>query len=103
MKGVQEMTGRDKRGRFAPGNQISAGNSGNRSPKWGNTNAVKHGLFRIKLNLYKVDPDGWLHLIMIRGESINIRIHPDKFTKDGEGIRLHNDVVDGLEKLGYYV
>lgn len=35
---------RDSRGRFLPGNQVAKWNRGNRKPKYGNTNALKHGL-----------------------------------------------------------
>lgn len=35
---------RDSRGRFLPGNQVAKGNKGNRNPKNGNKNALKHGL-----------------------------------------------------------
>lgn len=35
---------RDGLGRFLPGNQIARGNKGNRKPKYGNKNALKHGL-----------------------------------------------------------
>lgn len=35
---------RDSRGRFLPGNQVAKGNRGNRNPKNGNKNALKHGL-----------------------------------------------------------
>ena len=37
---------RDSRGRFLPGNQVAKGNKGNRKPKFGNSNALKHGLHR---------------------------------------------------------
>ena len=37
---------RDSRGRFLPGNQVAKGNRGNRKPKYGNSNALKHGLRR---------------------------------------------------------
>lgn len=37
---------RDKQGRFLAGNQVAIGNKGNRRPKFGNKNAVKHGLRR---------------------------------------------------------
>ena len=37
---------RDSRGRFLPGNQVAKGNKGNRKPKYGNSNALKHGLRR---------------------------------------------------------
>ena len=36
---------RDVRGRFLPGNQVARGNRGNRQPKYGNNNAMKHGLY----------------------------------------------------------
>ena len=37
---------RDSQGRFLPGNQVAKGNKGNRKPKYGNSNALKHGLRR---------------------------------------------------------
>lgn len=37
---------RDSRGRFLPGNQVAKGNRGNRKPKYGNSNALNHGLRR---------------------------------------------------------
>ena len=37
---------RDSRGRFLPGNQVAKGNKGNRKPKYGNSNALNHGLRR---------------------------------------------------------
>ncbi|HEM6577781.1 hypothetical protein [Streptococcus orisratti] len=36
---------RDRFGRFLPGNQAAVGNRGNRKPKYGNNNAMKHGLY----------------------------------------------------------
>lgn len=36
---------RDRFGRFLPGNQVAVGNRGNREPKYGNNNAMKHGLY----------------------------------------------------------
>lgn len=36
---------RDSLGRFLPGNQVTKGNRGNRCPKYGNSNASKHGLY----------------------------------------------------------
>lgn len=36
---------RDARGRFLPGNQVARGNRRNRQPKYGNNNAMQHGLY----------------------------------------------------------
>lgn len=43
---------RDVRGRFLPGNQVARGNRGNRQPKYGNNNAMKHGLYNRYTGLF---------------------------------------------------
>jgi len=52
------MGGKDPvTGRFLPGNKIAKGNKGNRRPKYGNTNALKHGMYK---RIAMVANNGWL-------------------------------------------
>ncbi|MDB5053932.1 MAG: hypothetical protein JWM44_1982 [Bacilli bacterium] len=93
------MDCRDQRGRFAPGNQLSVGNKGNRRPKWRNQNAVKHGFYaRAWLDIFTIDADGWLNIRIIGGKFIGIRVHPDAFEKGADGIYLREDIVDVVER-----
>ena len=96
------MSGRNELGRFAPGNQIAAGNQGNRNSKWGNQNAVTHGLHAKMIDIISVDPDEWLNIGMINGKHVGIRIHPDAYKKDEEGVHIRFDVVEILEELGIH-
>lgn len=83
-------------GRFLAGNKAAIGNKGNRNPKWGNKNAVKHGLFSSG-PFAKVHKDGNLYIFTSRKRCI--RIEPDGFFEDDEGrIRIRNDVARELEK-----
>lgn len=92
------MSGRDKLGRFAPGNQIAVGNKGNRNPKWGNKNAVKHGFYE-KLTIWTVDPGGWLNISVLKGAPARIRIHPDDFFVDEEGVHIRLDILEKLREM----
>lgn len=91
------MSGRDKLGRFAPGNQIAVGNQGNRNPKWGNRNAVKHGFYE-KFTAYNVDPDGWLNISVLNSAPARIRIHPDSFFVDEVGVHIREDILEKLRR-----
>jgi hypothetical protein len=85
-------------GRFLPGNQIARGNRGNRKAKWGNKNALKHGLFGISEPLVKYK-DGKLQFFV----SLNriITIDPKGYFEDERGrIWIRNDVANELVKLG---
>lgn len=87
-----------KTGRFLPGNQIAVGNRGNRSPKWGNKNAVKHGFFA-KYQLARFTQEGELEVFTSKG--VAYRIHPDYyFIDDQDRVRLHDKVSNMLEKMG---
>lgn len=85
-----------KTGRFLPGNKAAVGNRGNRKPKWGNKNAVKHGMYS-EIFLPKIS-DGYLYLI----SQYNImRLKPEYFYQDSEGlIWIHDKAVPVLEGLG---
>lgn len=89
---------RDELGRFVKGNTVAKGNKGNTQPKWGNKNAIKHGLFSTH-NTALIDSNGNLAIYL----SMNnvIRIPPSHFYEDGQGrMRIHNDFVDLLESMG---
>jgi uncharacterized protein YjcR len=87
-----------KTGRFLPGNQLAVGNRGNSNPKWGNKNAMKHGLFGA-LPLAKVLSDGCLYIYISRKSLVKIK--PDGFIKEKDGnIRIRNDLAERLEKMG---
>lgn len=89
---------RDELGRFLKGNQIAKGNKGNTMPKWGNKNAVKHGLYSTH-NTALLDSRGNL-CIFLSMKNI-IRIPPSHFYEDEQGrYRIHDDIVDVLESLG---
>lgn len=87
-----------KTGRFLPGNKSAAGNKGNTHPKWGNKNAVKHGLYATVI-VPKVKEDGCLYLYKSSGGVV--RIAPEGFIKDEGGIRLRDDLWGELEKIGF--
>lgn len=89
---------RDELGRFIKGNQVAKGNKGNTAPKWGNKNAVKHGLYSTH-NTALLDSQGNLCIFL----SMNnvVRIPPSHFFKDAQGrYRIHDDFVDVLESMG---
>lgn len=91
-------TSRDRLGRFAPGNQYAVGNRGNRNPKWGNRNAVKHGFYE-RLTIFYVDTDGWLRIRALKGVPVRIRIPPDAYFVDEQGVHIRQDILDRLREL----
>jgi hypothetical protein len=88
-------------GRFVPGNKVAAGNRGNTSPKWGNKNALKHGLFE-SLIVPQFDKDGYLRLIQSGG--LCVRISPEGYCRADDGsIGIRDDVVDELRRRGFVI
>lgn len=89
-----------KTGRFMKGNQFAVGNKGNRYPKTGNRNAVKHGLFATGFTV-RMEKG---YLIVHVGNSSGIksyRIPPNMFDEDETGrIWVHEDVAALLEREG---
>ncbi|OKL38347.1 hypothetical protein [Domibacillus mangrovi] len=86
-------------GRFLPGNQIGVGNSGNRRPKWGNKNAVKHGFYETFI-APRMQPDGSLHLYK-KGAGI-VAIQPEGFRQEEDGsISIRDDVAAVLDGMGF--
>lgn len=87
-----------KTGRFLPGNKASVGNRGNRNPKWGNKNALKHGFFADN-QLAKINENGELEIFTSRG--VAYRIDPRYFFMDDQDrLRVHDKVSNMLEKMG---
>lgn len=76
------MRGRDTRGRFIKGNTIAKGNKGNTESKWGNQNALKHGIYsRYKgLNYIK----GFVYVI-VNNYSVGVLSPKDYVINDGYG------------------
>lgn len=89
---------RDKLGRFIYRNQVAKGNKGNTNPKWGNKNALKHGLYSTN-NTALLDTKGNL-CIFLSMKNV-VKIPPSHFYKDYKGrFRVHDDFVEVLERLG---
>lgn len=85
-----------KTGRFLPGNKTAVGNRGNRKPKWGNKNAMTHGMYA-EIFLPRIR-DGYLYLI---SQYSIMCLKPDYFYQDQDGlIWVHDEVVPILEGLG---
>lgn len=83
-------------GRFLPGNQVAAGNRGNKKPKYANRNAEKHGLYSNYVNAREID-GGFLFIYTKRGDVMVIP--PDGFFRDEQDrLRIRNDYSEILEK-----
>lgn len=88
-----------KTGRFLPGNKAAVGNRGNTKPKWGNKNAVKHGLFSTVI-VPKVMNDGRLRLYKKGAGTVLIK--PEGYFIADEWIWIRDDVAEKLSELGYW-
>lgn len=86
-----------KTGRFLPGNKAAAGNRGNRNPKWGNKNAVRHGLFT-EVFIPHLDKDG--EHLLLTSQHRRFRLNPGYFKIADGRIWIHDDAVPLLEKIG---
>ncbi|MGG4462630.1 hypothetical protein ABEO79_00235 [Micromonospora provocatoris] len=91
-------------GRFMKGNTASIGNKGNRNPKWGNKNAVKHGLYETVI-LPKILDNGNLSLIKmnpIKGFISGYILHSSTFHIDeiDKGFWINTDVIQQLNEKG---
>lgn len=85
-----------KTGRFLPGNRCAVGNRGNRTPKWGNRNAVKHGFFaRAILMRPYVGHDGWLNI-----PEANLKLSPEVFVIEEDRIFVRDDILEMLKARG---
>lgn len=89
-----------KTGRFMKGNQFAVGNKGNRQPKYGNKNAVKHGLYATSF-IAKVEKGHLIVHVVKQTGTKSYRIPPNLFDKDETGrIWVHDDVAAVLEREG---
>lgn len=95
---------RDARGRFLSGNKAAVGNRGNRKPKYGNRNAMKHGLYET-LIYPRIREDGSIVLIKGNGEGITaLKMNPSYCHVDDDGaFWLHVDVLKELEDIGWHL
>lgn len=86
-------------GRFLPGNKIAVGNSGNRHPKYGNKNAMKHGLYAsFTYAIVRNDGNLW---VFAQGKQ-GFVISPKGFIRDEDGsIRIRDDIATKLEEYGH--
>ncbi|SEN86719.1 hypothetical protein SAMN04488134_102136 [Amphibacillus marinus] len=91
---------RDDRGRFMKGNSMAGGNKGNTLPKYGNKNAVRHGLYSTFQVVTKLTTtDEYLYIYLSRSNMI--KIATSHFFIDEQGrIRIHEAVATDLERLG---
>lgn len=95
-----EKSQRDERGLFLKGNNIAAGNKGNTFPKFGNQNALKHGLFATVVQPVAFVEDSG-NLYTTNGIS-QTRIKPEGFYQDENGrIWVRDDVAEVLEMNGF--
>lgn len=98
------MKQRDERGYFLPGNTVAVGNKGNRNPKFGNQNAIVHGLYgRVwpGLNTLLPSPDGERMIVIQNGQAIGVL--QKKYWKRHKGVlRVRKDVIDVLiDQFGF--
>ncbi|PPA70174.1 hypothetical protein [Jeotgalibacillus proteolyticus] len=89
---------RDKQtGKFLKGNRFAVGNKGNRKSKWGNSNAVKHGLYE-NLAVYFLTESGFLQ-IRSRNGGVFL-IPPEAFENHRLGMLIREDIAQILEQNG---
>ncbi|WP_157515414.1 hypothetical protein [Luteimonas abyssi] len=89
-----------KTGRFLPGNQAAKGNRGNTFPKWGNANAMKHGLF-CRYPIFRII-DGFLYIVTAN-RCNTLCIPPGYFTEKENEVLIHEDLIEELKKKGVQV
>lgn len=90
---------RDELGRFVKGNTVAKGNKGNTNSKWGNQNALKHGLYARTYNYtYKILEDGTLNL---NNGVKPLLIRPAGYKVINERIYIRDDLSEQLQRWGY--
>lgn len=85
---------RDAQGRFLPGNQLAKGNKGNRYPKWGNKNALKHGLYETRVYINQAG-----YLVIGRGDQPPIMLPPSTFIKEKDYFLVSPDVLQKIKNI----
>lgn len=88
---------RDKRGRFVKGNTVSVSNKGNTYPKWGNSNAKKHGLHAA--HFPPVIKKGNLYVYISRVSAVVFRKGEWKRNDNGR-IQIFGEKVLFLQSIG---
>lgn len=87
-----------KTGRFLPGNKAALGNRGNTKPKWGNKNALKHGLFSAHFVPVLSKDKKILRIYISRSNFVCF--HPGEWEYDQQGIKIYGEKARFLESIG---
>ncbi|MGM7637600.1 hypothetical protein [Bacillus sp. Hm123] len=91
-----------KTGRFLSGNKVAVGNRGNRNPKWGNKNAVKHGFYET-ITIMEVQDDG--RLLIFQSGAGAVRINPSAYyvvnDNEKQGFAIRMNIVEYLLARGF--
>lgn len=80
---------RDNGGRFLHGNQVARGNRGNRKPKYGNNNAMKHGLYNRYTGVLRSRGGG----LSIYNNGVYLGSLPEKYYHTAETGELMIDIL----------
>lgn len=90
---------RDELGRFLRGNTVAKGNKGNTNAKWGNQNALKHGLFsKSHRSIYEIRKDGILY---VNNGTQPLLIQPTGYKVINDRVHIRNDIAEQMQKMGY--
>lgn len=90
---------RDELGRFVKGNTAAKGNKGNTNAKWGNQNALIHGLYaNSHRTIYEIKKDGTLY---VNNGITPLLIQPAGYKVINDRVYIHDDVAERMHKLGY--
>lgn len=91
---------RDPRtGRFLPGNKAAQGNRGNTYPKWGNKNAIKHGLYSVRFHPVLSKDKKILHIVISKNKVVSF--YPGEWKRDELGnIIIFGEKALFLESIG---
>lgn len=90
---------RDYLGRFIKGNTVARGNKGNTAPKYGNQNALRHGLFAQSHRfICEIRKDGTLY---VNNGITPLLIQPAGYKVINGRVHIHDDVAEEMRKLGY--
>lgn len=90
---------RDELGRFVKGNTVAKGNKGNTNAKWGNQNALKHGLFaKAHRTIYEIREDGTL---FVNNGITPLQIQPEGYKVINDRVHIRNDIAEQMREMGY--
>lgn len=91
--------GRDERGLFTKGNSIAKGNRGNRYPKYGNQNSLKHGLYCRAVYALRYDESSGRLFLKASGATI-AEIPAEHFCIDAGQVYCSPAAVEVLKRYG---